>query len=65
MSEPLVQASCSEQRYQVTLNDLPLSCPMPGTSGWDAHPRVFLDVAAKGEVACPYCGAVYFLSENN
>jgi len=40
---------------------LPLSCPMPSMSGWDAHPRVFLDIEQKGEILCPYCGALYVL----
>lgn len=61
MSEQVIRQSCSEQRYDVRHSDLPLSCPMSDTSAWDAHPRVFLDVKQKGEIACPYCGALYVL----
>ncbi len=50
-----------ERRYEVHQADLPLSCPMPGQSHWDAHPRVFLDIEQKGEILCPYCGALYVL----
>jgi uncharacterized Zn-finger protein len=46
---------------EVTASDLPLHCPMPGTPVWKMHPRVFLDLAATGEVLCPYCGAHYVL----
>jgi uncharacterized Zn-finger protein len=51
----------AENRYQVTERDLPLSCPMPGMSKWNSHPRVFLPIAETGEEQCPYCGAVYVL----
>jgi uncharacterized Zn-finger protein len=51
----------AENRYEVTRHDLPLSCPMPGMSKWNSHPRVFLPIAETGEEKCPYCGAVYVL----
>jgi len=40
-----------------------IHCPHPkaGMELWNSHPRVFLDVAKTGEVACPYCGTVYRL----
>lgn len=28
---------------------------------WNTHPRVYLDVAGRGEAKCPYCGTVYRL----
>lgn len=46
---------------EITAADLPLHCPMPGQPAWSAHPRVFLDVEANGEVLCPYCGTLYKL----
>ena len=55
--------ACSERRYEVSRNDLPLSCPMPSMEVWNAHPRVFLDMGAKGEVSCPYCGAKYVFKD--
>lgn len=50
--------------YRVGPADLPLHCPMPGTSLWNSHPRVFLPVEEAGEAVCPYCGARYVLSED-
>lgn len=58
------KASCAQQRYEIHQSDLPLSCPMPAMSHWDAHPKVFLDVELNGEVSCPYCGAVYVLVDD-
>ena len=51
----------AENRYVVTRADLPLSCPMPGMSLWNSHPKVYLPIGEKGTVKCPYCGAVYVL----
>jgi uncharacterized Zn-finger protein len=28
---------------------------------WNAHPKVYLDVAHTGQARCPYCGTVYQL----
>ena len=54
----------AENRYTVTRADLPLSCPMPGMSLWNSHPKVYLPIGDKGgTVKCPYCGAVYVLVE--
>jgi len=50
-------------RLEVTRADLPLHCPMPGMSLWNAHPRVFLPIEASGEERCPYCGTVYVLKD--
>ena len=55
------QTACAQQRYDIHHADLPLSCPTADMAGWDAHPKVYLDIEDKGEVACPYCGAVYTL----
>ncbi len=51
----------AQNRYEVTRNDLPLHCPMPGMSLWNSHPRVYLPLAEAGEARCPYCGALYVL----
>jgi uncharacterized Zn-finger protein len=53
----------AQHRYQVRIKDLPLSCPMPGMYLWNSHPKVFLPVQETGEAKCPYCGAQYFLRE--
>ena len=49
----------AQNRYEITRADLPLSCPMPGMSLWNSHPRVYLPIEASGEGRCPYCGAAY------
>jgi len=48
------------RRYiEVTAKDLPLSCPMPNMSMWNAHPKVVIPLTQDGEARCPYCGTLY------
>lgn len=56
--------ACTEQHYQVTRSDLPLSCPMPDMPAWNAHPRVYLPIEGKGEARCPYCGTLFTLTDS-
>jgi len=49
------------RHIEVTAKDLPLHCPTPAMMLWNAHPRVFLDIARTGEALCPYCGTNYTL----
>ena len=58
-----IQANAQHQ-YTVILADLPLSCPMPGMSLWNSHPRVYLAIEASGWAKCPYCGAEYTLERS-
>lgn len=60
--EKLIPAN-AQNRYEVTRADLPLSCPMPGMTLWNSHPRVYLPIEDSGEERCPYCGAVYVLKD--
>ncbi len=55
--------ACTTARYDVTRDDLPLSCPMPDMRLWDAHPRVYLPIEKTGHAICPYCSAEYFLTD--
>ena len=50
-----------ETVVEIDAGDLPLHCPGPKSTLWDAHPRVFLPIEAKGEARCPYCGTLYKL----
>lgn len=50
-----------QRLIDVTEKDLPLHCPMPSMSLWDAHPKVFLPIEETGEALCPYCGTLYML----
>lgn len=51
----------TENFYEVTRDDLPLHCPLPGSTLWNSHPRVYLPVEQTGEAKCGYCGAEYRL----
>ncbi|RMH16191.1 MAG: zinc-finger domain-containing protein [Gammaproteobacteria bacterium] len=53
----------AETRVHVTRQDLPLHCPLPGTSNWNSHPRVFLPIEKTGREKCPYCGTDYILTD--
>ncbi|HMA87257.1 MAG TPA: zinc-finger domain-containing protein [Burkholderiales bacterium] len=53
------QATDRARCVEVTEKDLPLHCPLPTAPLWARHPRVYLDVAAAGEMLCPYCGTRY------
>jgi uncharacterized Zn-finger protein len=57
----LAQANAQNQ-YQVTTRDLPLSCPGPGMTLWNSHPRVYLPIEETGWAKCGYCGAEYTLA---
>lgn len=61
--EGLIQAN-AKNRYEISRQDLPLSCPMPGMSLWNSHPKVYLPIEKTGEAKCPYCGADYSLKES-
>jgi uncharacterized Zn-finger protein len=49
------------KEFEVTAKDLPLHCPTKEVALWASHPRVFLDIAKTGQVACPYCGTKFKL----
>lgn len=57
------RAPNSEKRYEVTRADLPLHCPMPEMRLWDSHPKIYLPIEESGTAKCPYCGAVYQLTD--
>jgi uncharacterized Zn-finger protein len=58
--KPLIESN-AQNRYDVTPEDLPLSCPMPQMILWNSHPRVYLPIEATGWAKCPYCSAEYTL----
>jgi uncharacterized Zn-finger protein len=55
------QPANTQNQYQVTLGDLPLSCPGPDMALWNSHPRVYLPIEPTGWAKCGYCGAEYTL----
>ncbi|MCY3853107.1 MAG: zinc-finger domain-containing protein [Gammaproteobacteria bacterium] len=46
---------------------LPLHCPLPGTSLWNSHPRIFLPIEDMPDrkIRCPYCGTLYTLVDSD
>ncbi len=38
---------------------------MPGMYLWNSHPKVYLPVQETGEATCPYCGALYYLEQDD
>lgn len=63
MTEEAVKPSNTETRYEISRKDLPVHCPLPGTTLWNSHPRVYIPLAEKGEARCPYCGALFRLKD--
>lgn len=65
MNDPsaLHKPANTEKKYRVSRNDLPVSCPMPDMAMWNAHPRVYLPLAEQKTATCPYCGAIYELTD--
>ena len=61
-TRPLIQPNAQNQ-YDVTAEDVPLSCPMPQMYLWNSHPRVYLPIEATGWAKCPYCSAEYTLKD--
>jgi uncharacterized Zn-finger protein len=51
----------TQNQYEVTARDLPLSCPSLGMALWNSHPRVYLAIEPAGWAKCGYCGAEYTL----
>ena len=53
-------ASNTKKAIEVKSGDLPIHCPLEGSSQWNSHPKVYIPVAENGGTAiCPYCSAIY------
>lgn len=63
MSEFSKEPASAQKEYYVSKKDLPLSCPMPQMTLWNAHPKVYLPIEKSNKVSCPYCGATYILQD--
>lgn len=55
----------AEVRRTVTSRDLPVACPPTDSYLWCSHPRIYLPVHETGEEACPYCGTVFTLEDED
>ena len=52
----------AKSAVEVKTGDLPIHCPLPGSSLWNSHPRVYIPVEENGgEAKCPYCGTMFKL----
>lgn len=60
-SNDTLETASAQDTYQVSREQLPLSCPMPEQKLWNAHPRVYLPIEETGSASCPYCSARYQL----
>jgi uncharacterized Zn-finger protein len=57
-----MQTEHAKQSYiEVTAAELPLHCPTPNMTTWNAHPKVFIPLGKLGEARCPYCSTLYKL----
>jgi len=59
------QLKSSAITHTISKQDLPISCPLPSASQWNAHPRVFLTLDEDGKATCPYCSTVYILKQDD
>ena len=50
-----------KDHVEVAQDELPVHCPLPGSSLWNSHPQVFIAFDDKGHGKCPYCGCEYRL----
>ena len=50
-----------KDHVEVAQDELPVHCPLPGSSLWNSHPQVFIAFDGKGHGKCPYCGCEYRL----
>ncbi len=60
-SDKTLETASTGKSYEVSSNDLPLSCPTPGQKLWNSHPRVYLPIEETGTASCPYCSTKYTL----
>jgi uncharacterized Zn-finger protein len=52
----------AKSAIEVKKSDLPIHCPVEGSSLWNSHPRVYIPVEENGgNCRCPYCGTMYKL----
>jgi uncharacterized Zn-finger protein len=64
MTMPSLITPNALHHYTVNMEDVPLSCPMPGMYLWNSHPKVYLPIEPTGWAKCAYCGAEYTLNRD-
>lgn len=53
----------TKRKFEVTSKDLPLACPTQEMHLWNAHPKVYLAIEKTGKASCPYCSAVFVMTD--
>jgi uncharacterized Zn-finger protein len=53
----------SQNIVKVTADMLPVHCPLPGTTLWNSHPRVYIPVEDTGQARCGYCGTEFVIKK--
>ncbi len=52
----------AKKAVEIKADELPVHCPVEGSSLWNSHPKVYIPVEENGgEAKCPYCGAIFKL----
>ncbi len=64
MNTQTLETPDSQMQKIIKRSELPLHCPQPGSTLWDSHPRVFIELEKTGQGKCPYCGTTYSLADN-
>lgn len=57
-------SACFEKSEVIEPSALPLACPTPTMTLWNAHPKVYLPIEATGQATCPYCGTHFVLKHD-
>lgn len=60
-TDELLETASTQNEYEVSRADLPLSCPTHEQKIWNSHPRVYLPIEETGSATCPYCSSQYRL----
>lgn len=52
----------AQRKVVVAAKDLPVHCPLPDSTLWNSHPRVYIPLEeANRRALCPYCGTEFVL----
>jgi uncharacterized Zn-finger protein len=56
----------AQRSVMIAAKDLPVHCPLPNSSLWNSHPRVYIPLqeTANGRALCPYCGTEFILEKS-
>ena len=64
MTSPEKQLANAKKVYNITKQDLPLSCPTNKMTLWNSHPKVYLPIEKTSRKVCPYCSSCFILQDD-